>query len=140
MVFCEVGKRFGGGDIPQLIKDSHGVDVIKEYWDILTNPQVLREKNPSKVLSRPASISATFALYRSQGKVVEVPDKKELAWANKVYIFIKPNDYCQASENIVENSMLVQFNCNNNDEFEKRLNELKQISQKFKYVITDSGE
>ena len=57
-----------------------------------------------------------------------------------MYIFIKPNDYCQASENIVENSMLVQFNCNNNDEFEKRLNELKQISQKFKYVITDSGE
>ncbi|HGY9747195.1 TPA: acetyl-CoA carboxylase biotin carboxylase subunit family protein [Streptococcus pneumoniae] len=140
IVFCEVGKRFGGGDIPQLIEDSHGVDVIKEYWDILTNSQGLKKINFSKVISRPANISATFALYRKQGKVIEVPDEKELAWAKKVYIFIKPNTYYKVSENVVENSMLVQFNCKNSCEFEKRLDELKHISQKFKYVITDSGE
>ncbi len=124
----------------QLIEDSHGVDVIKEYWDILTNSQGLKKINFSKVISRPANISATFALYRKQGKVIKVPDEKELAWAKKVYIFIKPNTYYKVSENVVENSMLVQFNCKNSCEFEKRLDELKHISQKFKYVITDSGE
>ncbi|WP_373660634.1 acetyl-CoA carboxylase biotin carboxylase subunit family protein [Streptococcus sp. E24BD] len=139
-VFCEVGKRFGGGDIPKLIEDSYGVDIIAEYWDIVTNPYVLKEIDYSEEISRPTSISATFALYRKQGKVVEIPDEKELSWANKLYIFIKLDDYSKVSENIVENSMLVQFNCKNNSEFEKRLDDLKQISQKFKYVDTDLGE
>lgn len=36
--FTEVGKRFGGAKIPELIKYSFGVDILKEYW-------ALQEKN-----------------------------------------------------------------------------------------------
>ena len=31
-VFTEIGKRFGGVRIPELIKNSFDIDIIKEYW------------------------------------------------------------------------------------------------------------
>lgn len=32
--FTEAGKRFGGAKIPNLIKKSFGVDILKEYWQL----------------------------------------------------------------------------------------------------------
>ena len=33
-VFCEVGKRFGGGDIPNLIQRSFGVNILKNFGEM----------------------------------------------------------------------------------------------------------
>lgn len=32
--FCEVGKRFGGGNIPLLIETAFDVDILKRYWEL----------------------------------------------------------------------------------------------------------
>lgn len=36
-IFTEVGKRFGGAKIPELIKYSFNVDILKEYWALQEN-------------------------------------------------------------------------------------------------------
>ncbi|RLK63983.1 carboxylate--amine ligase [Atopobacter sp. AH10] len=133
IVFCEVGKRFGGGDIPQLILDSYGVDVIKEYWEILTDKAYLERIDYSDVLARPQRISATFSLYREKGKVIGAPSQDTMNWANKVYIFVKPGDSSNEARDVVENSMLVQFSCLSEAELKQRVEELRNISKAFKY-------
>lgn len=133
IVFCEVGKRFGGADIPQLILDSFGVDILKEYWEILTDKNYQEKLDYLEEFSFPHTISATFSLYKDSGTVVKTPSKDQLKWANKVYIFVKPGDYSRKSINIVENSMLIQFNCKNDFEFNKRVAELREISNEFEY-------
>lgn len=34
LAFCEVGKRFGGGNIPLLIETAFDVDILKRYWEL----------------------------------------------------------------------------------------------------------
>lgn len=133
MVLCEVGKRFGGADIPQLILDSYGVDILKEYWEILTDKESAKKVGDAKGFSFPQRISATFSLYRDNGRILAIPAKDQLEWANKVYIFVKPGEDSKKAENIVENSMLVQFTCKNKLELDQRIKELKELSKKFKY-------
>ena len=39
-IFTEAGKRFGGGKIPELIKESFGIDILSEYWAIQEGDEI----------------------------------------------------------------------------------------------------
>ena len=72
LIFCEVGKRFGGGKIPRLIEDEYGFNILAEYWDLLINGV-----NPAKYracdLLMPRCIAMSFTAHTRKGKVTSVP-------------------------------------------------------------------
>lgn len=134
LLLCEVGKRFGGGYIPKLIKDVYNIDVIKEYWDFVTNTNVNElPKDLGQKIPIPQKISATFAAYKNSGIVDYIPDKKILSWAEKVFINLSVGEYVHNAENIIENSMLVQFVSNDEKNFYEKLDIINSFSQKIVY-------
>ncbi|MGT2783993.1 hypothetical protein [Streptococcus merionis] len=136
VVLCEVGKRFGGGDIPDLINDVYDVNILKEYWQIMSSSNSIENIDYGKTVKIPEKIAATFALYKQTGYVQILPDANELPWAESVYFTINIGDYVKASENIVENSLLVRFICNNEKEFQEKTEQLEMFSEKIVYSRT----
>ncbi|MFS1218749.1 carboxylate--amine ligase [Enterococcus lactis] len=133
MIFCEVGKRFGGGNIPKMIMDAYDVDILHEYWEILTNKDSLNLFSYGEKIVMPKKISGTFALYKKTGYIKSVPAKDSLYWADRVFINLSPGEYVNSAKNIIENSMMVQFTGENDEDFNEKLNEIKRVSQQFIY-------
>ncbi|WP_283688075.1 carboxylate--amine ligase, partial [Streptococcus dysgalactiae] len=138
VVLCEVGKRFGGGDIPDLINDVYDINILKEYWQIMSSSNNIENIDYNETVKIPEKIAATFALYKQTGYVKILPDANELPWAESVYFTINIGDYIKASENIVENSLLVRFICNNEKEFQEKTEQLEMFSEKIVYSRTKS--
>lgn len=66
--FCEIGKRFGGGNIPFLIKSAFKIDILETFWN-LVNKSVLYQQE----ISYPEKLAATLAIFQN-GKKQEVPN------------------------------------------------------------------
>lgn len=133
LTLCEVGKRFGGGYIPKLINDVYGIDILGEYWDILTENSIPEPLETASVISLPQKISATFALYKKSGYVNKVPKIEGIGWAQKIYLNLKKGDFVDASESIIDNSMLVQFISDSENDFLEKLNKIKSLSSEIEY-------
>ncbi|MDS9156908.1 carboxylate--amine ligase [Streptococcus pneumoniae] len=131
IIFCEVGKRFDGGNIPQLIFDSFNVDILEEYWSLICDKN--SKKFKKNVIAIPNKISATYALYNKTGLVESIPNLEELDWADEVKIFIKPGERRVESQNVTENAMQVRFVSNNEKDYRKKLSRLRKISTEFVY-------
>lgn len=58
--FCEIGKRFGGGNIPLLIKQSFEVDVLTAYWNLINGNKFSDCHN-----EKPYRISLTIAIFQN---------------------------------------------------------------------------
>lgn len=138
VLLCEVGKRFGGGDIPDLINDVYNVNVLKEYWEIMSSSDNIKNINYGEIIKVPKKISATFALYKQAGHVQSIPDEKELSWAEMVYLPLKIGEYVQAAENIVENALMVRFQARNEIELEERIEKLDTFSKGIIYSKLDN--
>lgn len=66
IVFCEVGKRFGGGKIPTLIQESFNINILEEYWQLLfLSDSDLISSN----LLLPSKISTYYQATRRDGEV-----------------------------------------------------------------------
>ncbi len=133
LVFCEVGKRFGGGDIPDLIEEAYDIDILKEYWQIISSNDNLQDINFSEKINVPKKISATFAAYVQSGLVESIPSLDDLEWASRFYIGLKVGEIVQKADNIINNSMVVRFTSENEDDFNKKLKEINEIHKKIKY-------
>lgn len=133
VVFCEVGKRFGGGDIPDLIKEAFNVDVLKEYWQIKTSKNNFQGIVYNDDLPKPQKIGATFASYVQSGIVQSLPNTKELSWASRVYVGLKVGDDVQTIGNIIDNSMIVRFISDDEADFSHKIRQVKEANQKIKY-------
>ena len=58
--FCEIGKRFGGGNIPLLIKSAFQIDILDTYWSLINNFPIQRE-----VPKFPLNIAITLAIFQN---------------------------------------------------------------------------
>lgn len=134
LVFCEVGKRFGGGDIPDLIEEAYNIDILKEYWQIMASKDNSQKISFGEKIAIPQKISATYAAYVQSGLVDSVPSLDDLKWASRFYIGLKIGDIVQKSDNIIDNSMVVRFTSENEDDFCKKLKEINRVHQKIKYI------
>ncbi|HFU3817555.1 TPA: carboxylate--amine ligase [Streptococcus suis] len=134
LTLCEVGKRFGGGYIPKLINDVYGTDILYEYWEILTKNSVPKVLEGVAVIDIPKKISATFALYKKSGYVNKVPRIEGIEWAQKIYLNLNKGDLVDASESIIDNSMLVQFISDSENDFLEKLNKIISLSTEIEYL------
>lgn len=134
LVFCEVGKRFGGGSIPFLIQYSFGINILKEYWDQLekgenkTIPCVSEEQ-----LIFPKKISTTYAPYKRRGRVTQCPSEKEYEWAEKSWIYVHKGAICETPQSIVENAFIVVFVSLTEEEYCRKMCRAKELAKSIVY-------
>lgn len=129
-----MGKRFGGGDIPDLIEEAYNIDILKEYWQIMASKDNSQKISFGEKIAVPQKISATYAAYVQSGLVDSVPSLDDLKWASRFYIGLKIGDIVQKSDNIIDNSMIVRFTSENEDDFCKKFKEINRVHQKIKYI------
>lgn len=59
--FCEIGKRFGGGNIPLLIKSAFHFDILDTYWKLINSIPI------QKIVSKyPSKIAVTIAIFQNK--------------------------------------------------------------------------
>lgn len=132
--FCEVGKRFGGGNIPFLVDYSFGINVLQEYWDQLVNGENKDIKKLDKdTLFFPKCLSTSFSPYKKEGVIKYIPDISEFSWTKNTWIFIKEGDVLKTATTIVENLLLSEFISFSEEEYNENLYKLRSIVQKIKY-------
>ena len=61
--FCEIGKRFGGGNIPLLVKQAFKFDLLATYWKLINGN--LEKNNYNE---KPQFIALTLAIFQSGQK------------------------------------------------------------------------
>lgn len=133
LLFCEVGKRFGGAEIPKLINYSFNVDVLKEYWQALIGDDKGIHIDGAKDLLLPKKISTTYSPYRQEGTLVSVPQNFEFDWTENTYVFVKVGDKTESAESIVENNFMSQFISENEIEYQENLKKIRKLAGKFEY-------
>ncbi|HFU3977012.1 TPA: carboxylate--amine ligase [Streptococcus suis] len=131
-VFCEVGKRFGGGDIPNLIQKSFDVDVIKEFWnDMFSINKTETKSNLKDIMPLPHFISATYSPYRKQGKLISVPENEKFSWVDEIYIFSKIGLEAEKVSTIIEADFIAIIVCKSEQELTQKLDKLRMLAQEF---------
>lgn len=58
--FCEIGKRFGGGNIPLLIKCAFQIDILDTYWNLINSVSI-----PAEIPTSPSKIALTLAIFQN---------------------------------------------------------------------------
>lgn len=89
-VFGEVGGRFGGGEVPRLIYDAWGVDVLREYWAIL-----LGGEPPSGHIELdcpPRRFSRRLVKLASPGTVLATPREEQLHFSESADVHVSPGE------------------------------------------------
>lgn len=133
-VFCEVGKRFGGGNIPTLIENSFEVPVLKEYWELNDGENIDMSliKHFSEGLVLPKRISTYYSPFKKNGYLMEVPNE-DPDWAMKFWKFSKANEMITNSANISEVHYIIVFSSENELEYSENLLKLSEYNKGFKY-------
>ena len=128
IIFCEVGKRFGGGEIPTLILNSFGVNIIKEYWE-----KVL-DTNTSKItryeLDKPTKISGFYQAFRENGIVRYVPLINGLDWITVHRTFVEIGDKTTTANSIVESVFFSVFTSSSEEEYDEHVKYLRKLQAK----------
>lgn len=127
-VFCEVGKRFGGGDIPNLIQRSFGVNIFEEFWGNVFDNKGL---HPSTDLERPKFISATYCPYKKRGKLVSAPDMELFEWTDEIYVFSKVGEESDGITSVVEGDFIAIIVSETEEQHNQKLSKLRELSEQF---------
>lgn len=141
LVFCEVGKRFGGASIPFLIEYSFGINILTEYWNILsldsleTIPDVTEEN-----IILPQNISASLAPYKKNGVVSGVPSTDKFSWTKNTWIFVQEGDTTEAANTIGETLFISEFVSSNEEEYQENVQRLKKLAGEFEYKERDDDK
>lgn len=130
-VFCEVGKRFGGGAIPALIQYGFGVNILEKYWQALT--QKNDHQKTENVFILPQKIATSYSPYLQNGEITALPAKEEFDWTKETYFFVDVGKKVTAATAVVQNTFLSIFTSDGEAEYRASLAKLAQLAQKFKY-------
>lgn len=139
IVFNEVGRRFGGGNIPQLIQIAFGVDVLNEYWQYEntidnTNKKVLLKEFPNQ-------IAASFMPYKKHGKITELPSIDLFDWTVKTRILSSVGDINDQNVEIVTDiPFMSSFAAIDESDLSTKIGHLVQLANKIKYVKIDENK
>lgn len=134
IVFCEVGKRFGGGSIPQLIQEAFNIDILKEYWSQMKygeDKSILEVS--SNNISVPSKIACTYAPYKKKGLVINSPSDEEFDFFIKYWKYVKVGDVFEMPHSIVENAFIGIFISISEEEYAEQIVKARKLSQKIKY-------
>ena len=130
-VFCEVGKRFGGGAIPELIQYSFGINILEKYWRSIDHSD---EVDCSEhMLLMPAVIATSYSPYLREGVITKVPEKKYFNWTEKTYFFVNVGDKMTSANTIVQNEFLSIFISKSENEYLNNLRRMAYLSAQFEY-------
>ncbi|CAM2746635.1 biotin carboxylase [Fructilactobacillus fructivorans] len=130
-IFGEVGKRFGGVQIPELINKSFGINVLKEYWQLLNGKA--NEINFQNQIVRPSQCSTSYIQMQKNHKVMT----KTLAHLFKNQFFYKQyiplNTPAKSASSVDDAFFLTQFtsqDVNESDQYCRQLNTAFQETTK----------
>lgn len=133
IVFNEVGRRFGGGNIPQLIQIAFGVDILNEYWihenELENDNYLIVPKNV------PDQIAASFMPCKKYGKIIELPNIDLFDWTVKTRILSKIGDINDQNVEIVTDiPFMSSFSADDESDLNTKVERLIQLSSKVKYA------
>lgn len=127
LVFCEVAKRFGGVNIPQLINESYDLDILNEYWN--------EDLANCFDIVMPKRISCGFLAYAKKGKIKEVPSLPAYfkGFVKLYKCFVKEGDFCNDSTDTSNQLFSCIFLSKNHENYLKNLNILLKFKDNFVY-------
>ncbi|MCM0599283.1 ATP-grasp domain-containing protein [Periweissella fabalis] len=130
LAFCELGKRFGGGGILELIVAETGVDIAQEYW-LRQNGDVISADGP--VCLQPTQIVAWYKKFAPTGYLTTVPtsDLTTLPWVSAFYPIAQVNTQTQASQSITDLLFKLRFTAADETTFSRHLNQIEAYAQQY---------
>ena len=127
IVFCEVGKRFGGGKIPTLIQESFKINILEEYWQLLfSSDSDLISSN----LLLPSKISTYYQAPRRDGEVKWVPNFENIPWITQFRCFVYKDEITNAAQSVVESTFYCIFISETLDEYSKNIRFVQEKQSK----------
>lgn len=128
IVFCEVGSRFGGARIPQLIRDAFNCDVLKEYWKWQASAEFIAENSDERIM-KPTCVAATFMALTVNGVIKK--DIRPRTEDVKEYLQFKTvGALCKKAQSIDELLYICRFVARDEEEMKNKVEELVRLSKK----------
>ncbi|MCP1275765.1 ATP-grasp domain-containing protein [Leuconostoc citreum] len=139
VVFNEVGRRFGGGNIPQLIQIAFGIDILNEYW---LHENSIDNSNCTVIPKNiPDQIAASFMPYKKHGKIIELPSNDLFDWTVKTRMLSKIGDTnTQDVEIVTDIPFMSSFSASDETDLNIKIKRLIQLSNKIKYAKLDGDK
>lgn len=127
IVFCEVGSRFGGGRIPQLIKDAFNCDVLNEYWQTQVSAESLVESFDEQIM-KPSRVAATFMALTVNGLITK--DIRSHFNGVQEYLQYKMvGTLCSKAQSVDELLYMCRFVAKDEKEMNHKVKELVKLSK-----------
>jgi len=133
-IFCEVGKRFGGGAITSLIEYGFENNILEKYWQAINRGSKYCKINSKLIM--PKKIATSYSPYLHTGIIAEVPEKKFFDWTKETYFFVKPGDNVGSATAVVQNIFLSIFVSDSENEYQINLKKINKLAKNFKYEYT----
>ncbi|MFZ7334489.1 biotin carboxylase [Streptococcus pluranimalium] len=113
--FCEIGKRFGGGNIPLLIKQAFQFDILEAYWQLKSNGSYY-----AYYTSQPERYASTIAIFQNGKK--QYPPTLPVEFD---YFREYPEKSDQKATSLEDLRYLVSFSADSSAEFEYIFDKVK---------------
>lgn len=130
-IFTEAGKRFGGAKIPELIKESFGIDVLSEYWTIQEGGKINTEKLNEEYLY-PEICSTTYMQFQN-GLKMNKELKSQIPNLKGYSQYVPIGQTSKVANSISDTFFSAQF-CS------KSVEESDFISKKINYLFDEVSE
>lgn len=132
LAFCELGKRFGGGGILELIVAETGVDIAQEYW-LRQNGDVVLEDGPVRL--QPMQIVAWYKKFAQTGYLTTVPTSNlpTLSWVSAFYPMAQVATQTHASQSITDLLFKLRFTAVDEATFSRHLAQIDEYAQQYRW-------
>ncbi|CAH0418052.1 ATP-grasp domain-containing protein [Periweissella ghanensis] len=133
LAFCELGKRFGGGGILELIVAETGVDIAQEYW-LRQNGDVISDEGPVQL--QPTQIVAWYKKFAQAGYLTTMPTSylPSLPWVSAFYPMVQVDTQTQASQSITDLLFKLRFTAADEATFSQHLNDIDEYAQQYRWI------
>lgn len=113
--FCEIGKRFGGGNIPLLIKQAFQFDILEAYWQLKSGSSYYLDYS-----CKPQRYASTMAIFQNGEK--QEPPTLPIEFD---YLREYPETSDKKATSLEDLRYLVSFSADSREEFEHIFDKVK---------------
>ncbi len=124
LIFCEIASRLGGARIPELIRQSYGINMEETYCRLLCNLKVDIPTN-SDMLKH----TAVYLIPKSNGKLISTIEKFPFDWVLEYQPYLSVGSESGKSISSSDIFGTVIFEANNKDELRERLDVLTKYTE-----------
>lgn len=130
ILFCEGGKRFGGQGVITLPLEEYGIDILSKYWTYQNNTA---GSSSNRLLVPHKRIVAWFQMFNPGGVLTHMASLPNYQWIKAKKFFVKEGQTYNTPENASDICFSIEFTSENEHNYLKHLNKLKEFADNFRF-------